>query len=69
MTIFIVETKIFIDNFNCLVNSTNTITSGSQTIKFVRPQQNIQKVIPSLPPLTPRVGPSTTSIVQVKFKT
>uniref|UniRef100_A0A2S2Q1D7 Nucleosome-remodeling factor subunit n=1 Tax=Sipha flava TaxID=143950 RepID=A0A2S2Q1D7_9HEMI len=47
------------------VNSTNIITSGSQTIKFVRPQQNIQKVIPSLPPLTPRAGPSTTnSIVQ-----
>lgn len=40
------------------------MSSGGQTIKFVRPQQNIPKVNTSVPPLT-RVTQTSTGIVQV----
>lgn len=51
--------------FILLVNSSNVISSGGQTIKFMRPQQNIQKINSSVPPLAPRVTQSATGIVQV----
>lgn len=41
------------------------MNSGGQTIKFMRPQQNIQKVNTSIPPLT-RVTQASTGTVQVK---
>jgi len=57
---------IFIIVFDLLDTSANIISSGGQTIKFVRPQQTIQKIQQSVPPLSPRV-PQTTGIVQVRF--
>lgn len=50
-----------------LVNSPNILSSSGQTIKFMRPQQNIQKINPSVPPLAPRTTQSTTVNVQVRF--
>jgi len=49
-----------------LGTSANIINSGGQSIKFVRPQQTVQKVHQSIPPLSPRVT-QTTGIVQVRF--
>lgn len=55
--------------FDLLGNSSNIISSSGQTIKFMRPQQNVQKVNASIPPLTPRVvTQSTTGAVQVRFR-
>ncbi|CAI6343705.1 unnamed protein product [Macrosiphum euphorbiae] len=45
------------------VSSANILSSGGQTIKFVRPPQTVQKIHQSVPPLSPRVTP-TTRIVQ-----
>ncbi|XP_003241005.1 nucleosome-remodeling factor subunit NURF301 isoform X2 [Acyrthosiphon pisum] len=45
------------------VSSANILSSGGQTIKFVRPPQTVQKIHQSVPPLSPRVTP-TTGIVQ-----
>lgn len=42
------------------------MSSSGQTIKFVRPQQNVQKVNTSVPPLA-RVNQATIGTVQVKF--
>lgn len=53
--------------FYLLGNSSNMISSGGQTIKFMRPQQNIHKVNSSMPPLTPRTTQSTIGNVQVRF--
>lgn len=56
--------------FELLGNSTNILSNSNQTIKLVRPQQNIQKINPSVPPLSPRVTQSINSTNQpnqVKF--
>ncbi|XP_060876907.1 nucleosome-remodeling factor subunit NURF301 isoform X2 [Metopolophium dirhodum] len=45
------------------VTSANILSSGGQTIKFVRPPQTVQKIHQSVPPLSPRITP-TTGIVQ-----
>ncbi|XP_015374966.1 PREDICTED: nucleosome-remodeling factor subunit NURF301-like isoform X3 [Diuraphis noxia] len=47
--------------------SANIISSSGQTIKFVRPQQTVQKIHPSVPPLSPRVT-QTTGVVQDQHK-
>ncbi|XP_050437023.1 nucleosome-remodeling factor subunit NURF301 isoform X2 [Adelges cooleyi] len=41
-------------------NTANILSSGSQTIKLIRPQQTIQKINPAVPPLAPRTSQSTT---------
>jgi len=53
------------NKFVLLVNSTNILSNSSQTLTFMRPQQSIQKINPSLPPLTPRITQST--IVHVSY--
>ncbi|VVC31946.1 Hypothetical protein CINCED_3A007015 [Cinara cedri] len=45
-------------------NSTNILSSSGQAIKLVRPHQNVQKVNPSVPPLSPRITQSIHSINQ-----
>ncbi|XP_050054752.1 nucleosome-remodeling factor subunit NURF301 isoform X3 [Aphis gossypii] len=47
--------------------SANIINSGGQSIKFIRPQQAVQKVHQSIPPLSPRVT-QTTGIVQDQLR-
>ncbi|KAL4097583.1 hypothetical protein QTP88_022332 [Uroleucon formosanum] len=49
------------------VTSANIISSGGQTIKLVRPQQTVQKIHQSVPPLSPRIT-QTTGIVQDQHK-
>lgn len=59
-------TKMYLNNiFELLGNSTNILSSGSQTIKLVRPQQSVHKVTPSVPPLTPRLTQPINSINQL----
>jgi len=39
--------------YNRLGNTSNLKNSGGHTIKFLRPQQNVQKINTSVPLLTP----------------
>lgn len=47
------------------MGSTNILSNSGQTLKFVRPQQNIQKINPSVLPLSPSTTQPITGNVQV----